>query len=300
MYLSMSLYNLFNIQQIKAENDCVNRQREKLFIETINNKNMECPIINTIITTLNNTYSLEFINCIGKGGMTDSYDFIFTCKTNNEIKKLNVELKVLNSFKLPQLADIYLKNNNIIQNQYKMFCCNWLYKYLPHIKYKFNIMAELPTLDEIKTNICKPGKSNCDFLQELKDNIKTNKENNKYLKDLSKRFIDKFIKKNMNKINNDVIVELYKKKLNCKDFIIIYNKKTKNTKITNNNKIINIELINITKKFCLNNKYIVGLNLLFNITLSNNIIEEKQANIRLVWKNNNGVYGPAWKLSPLE
>ena len=296
----VTLKELFDHQQDKSKNDIINREREKLFIENINKKDMSCPIINTVITVLKNDYMYDFNNCIGKGGMTDSYDFIFNCTHNNINVNLNIELKVLNSYKLPQLADIYIKNNNIIQNQYKSFCHNWLTKYLPHIKKKFDIQSDLPTYNDIQINICKPGKSPCEFLQELKENIKTNKENNLYLKELSKRFIDRFIKKNYNKINREVIVDLYKSKLNCKDFIIIYNKKQEQIKIINNkSKIINIELTNITKKYCMNNKYIVGLNLLFRVTKTN-IIEEKTAHLRLVWKNNNGVYGPAWKLSPLE
>jgi len=289
MYSNKDIVGLFNYKQSKELNDYVTKKREILFIEMFNTKNT-----NSITTQLYdklNKMDIIPTECIGKGGRTDSFDMIFKCNDNI---LYNAELKVLSSYKLPQLSDISLKKKdyNIITNQYKLFVDSWAL-ILSNIKKEFNMINNIPTVDELydnlsKITICNP------FIKELKQII-SDKDKNKILNDHSIKHIDNFLTNNINMVNKNNIIEQYKQKLNCKDLMIIYNRKTQNLNVKKNTKDFTLDIKSISLQKCRYNKYNIGLNVVF-IIINNNIETLENVIIRLRWKNNNGILNPAWKL----
>ena len=133
---------------------------------------------------------------------------------------------------------------------------------------------------------------------ELKDIIKSNQKFREKLNTYSKEFISQILKDEEKNISRDAIKKVYQDKLNCKDIIIIYNKKTDNFTIKDNNKL-DIDIADIQLKSSKDKKHMIGFEVKFNIT-KNGKSEVKSTVIRLRWKNRNGVYGPAWKLDPIE
>ncbi len=318
---------MFNYDQKKSENGAINKIRENLFVLHMNQSTSHS-IIDPIKAALASK-GLKFITCISKGGMTNSYDFVFNCEDN---VVCNVELKVLTSFKLPQLTDVYIScSNEIIVNQFELFTTEWI-KILEKVRTDFNISTAMPNLTEVQDNICKPGKSNCMFLQDLKKKLDIkgpvinqadlnkadiimakisplSSEEQKFMENFSKNFTarlnlesrkfgSKFLDANFNKVSKANILSLYESKLNCKDLLVIYNKKTQTTKCKFNDKKFKLDISEIKLKKCKNNKYNIGILVTFKITKGTDITTEDVV-IRLRWKNRNGLYGPAWKLDPI-
>jgi len=311
---TQSLSDLFNLVQSRSDNGKVNIQREKLFLEKINEKDTNDTIIKDILEKINKHYS--FIKCSSKGGMGNSYDFIFDVKDkmNVELKvlSLNVELKVLSGNELPQLGDVYIQTEqfHFIKDQYNKFTESWLEE-LKNIKSHLSIKSSLPSLEELRKNIGKlPGKSSCNFLEELyktvhiteadklkKDDTRNKKNKTKYVADCSKRFISNFINVNIDSINTELIKKAYEEKMGIKDLMIIYNKKTKNTTIY---KFDNVKL-DITKvtKSVGRNKLFTGLDVHFQINNANQVLNEK-VTLLLRWKNQSGVFNPCWSMKEIK
>ena len=292
---------LFDKNQQKHENQSVNELREKKFNTELNahakerkgKKYIPDPFIKSFDDKMiEKGYTIA--SSERAGGMGNSFDFIFTLA--NGVKK-NAELKVLSGTKLPQLSDVYVGSHQIINGEFDKFLNKWLPK-LVTIKEKFNISAAIPTVDELKKNICKTGKSSCAFLEELKAKIKSNSKLRSELNDISKTFINEFLNEEKDNVSKDSIKKVYQEKLNCKDIIIIYNKKSGNFIIKDNNKI-EIDVVSCDLKLSKDGKFNIGFEVKFKIT-KNNKTEEKKTIVRLRWKNRNGVYGPAWKLDPIE
>jgi hypothetical protein len=292
---------LFDKNQQKHENQAVNELREKQFNTELNahakGRNDKKYIPDPFIKSFDDKM-IEKGHIITSskraGGMGNSFDFILTLV--NGVKK-NAELKVLSGTKLPQLSDVYIGSHQIINGENYKFVNKWLEK-LVTIKEKFNISTAVPTLDELKKNICKPGKSSCAFLEELKAKIKSDSKLREELNNISKAFINEFLNQEKDNVSKDAIKKVYQEKLNCKDIIIIYNKKSGNFIIKDNNKI-EIEVLSCDLKLSKDGKFNIGFEVKFKIT-KNNKTEEKKTIVRLRWKNRNGLYGPAWKLDPIE
>ena len=96
-------------------------------------------------------------------------------------------------------------------------------------------------------------------------------------------------------VSKDNIIEQYKQKLNCKDLMIIYNRKTQNLSVKRNTKDFKIDIKSLSLQKCRHNKYNIGLNVVFSI-MKNNIETLENVVLRLRWKNNNGILNPACKL----
>lgn len=290
-----------NNMQKKCDNQIVNEYREKLlcdglneYVKNIKNKEYKAdPLIDTLYKKLEaKNYIIS--SCKRKGGMGASYDFELKLSDGTTI---NAELKVLNSNRLPQLSDVYIGSHKLIPGEFDKFTNRWINK-LESIKKDFSLKENIPSIDDLKKNICKPGTSPCKFLEELKAKIKADPKSREKLNLISKEFIDKFLIDYETNLNKNAIKKVYEEKLNCKDIIIIYNKKTKNFTLKDDNKL-EIELKSIELKSSKDGKHNIGFQVKFDVTKKDKT-EEKSTIIRLRWKNRNGVYGPAWKLDPIE
>jgi hypothetical protein len=312
-----TLTEALNYHQKREDNQWINEIREQKLCNEINkhcthrkkNPKQKCTCDDKLKQLLDKyeTEDIIIVKCTRKGGMGASYDFVFEMSDGST---RNVELKVFDkSNKIPQLTDVYIKTRDeLIENQFNSFIDTWE-PVLKELKIEFKIDVALPSTEELMKNICKPGKSSCGFLEELKKNIKSNPNNNKKLNEASKKHIDKFLEENFKKISQANIINLYKQKLNCKDLIIIYNKKTGNFTLKYP-KPFELSIDDVKLQKCRNNEYNIGLKVDFKVDFKDEIKDETKkksdvknihsAIIRLRWKNRNGVYGPSFKLDPLK
>lgn len=87
---------------------------------------------------------------------------------------------------------------------------------------------------------------------------------------------------------------MYKKKLDCKDFIIKYIQSSKKLEVIKNEPL-QIEIDNVMKKKNKDNNCNVGYEIKFKIT-ENEKVTFETATIRLRYKNGTGLYGVCWQL----
>lgn len=294
-----SLTEAIKYKPKKCENGYVNIQRENIissglndYIKNKDDKNYKCDPKIKEIYDLFKQDGFEIEKCEKKGGMSESYDFLLTMKSGD---KKTCEFKGMK--KMVQLSDQFLKNTNIIENCFELFTNIWIEK-LKESKKNFNMKTEIPTIEELRENICKTGKSSCEFLEELKKNC-LNKKNADIQNELSKETISQFIKDNETKVDKKLINKIYTEKYKCKDFNLHYDQKLDIFMLKTNKKIMDLEIKDISLKYNKNKKYVIGFDIKFDIT-ENNIKQQKSSIIRFIWKNRNGVYCPAWKLCPIK
>jgi hypothetical protein len=293
---NLSLTELFNYKSKKDENGTINSLRESKLYEQLNLKEKSGDnIVKTILLKLKE-YGLEFNKCEKIGGCGNSHDFEFYCKDN----KYNVELKVTSSGRLPQLADIYIKENNLyfIDNQFNLFVDGWITK-LNSIKDEFKL-KNIINSDNFKKYICsipKKGKELIPLIDELKKIVRKSNDEKTKLEKYSKEYISKFLEDNLKKVKKENILEIYKKKLNCKDFIIKYTQSSKKLELIKNTPPV-IEIESVSLKKSKEENINIGYEIKFKITEGKEIIYET-AVIRLRYKNGTGLYGICWQLGTL-
>ena len=291
-----SLSELFNFKTTKQTNGEVNKLRECRFVQEINCGNSSDSIIANLKNQFNK-YDITIKKCVQKGGCQNSHDFEIECEQNNNIIKFNVELKVSSTGKLAQLSDVYIKNNNsIFTNEFTSFINGW-YEILKGIKKTFKLETELKK-DDIRQYICKVPKKdyqNSEFIEELKDIIKSSSNKRTQLNNITKEYISNFLADNFNSHSKEAILDLYKSKLNCKDFIIIY-KQTGQKLILVKNEPTDISITKVELLKAGEGTLNVGLKVYFKFTDKNKNEETKLTTIRLRFKNGTGLYGVAWQL----
>jgi hypothetical protein len=295
---NLTLTQLFNYKSKKDENGHINSAREQKLFEELNLKNKTQDNISKTILSKLKEYGLDFEKCKKIGGCGNSHDFEFYCKD----KIYNVELKVSNSGKLPQLADIYIKDvkNEFIKNQFISFTDGW-FDVLKNIKKEFKLIQDLNKEEFIKyiCSIPKKNNPNCLFLEELKKIIrkKNNNDIKNKLENYSKEYISKFLFDNLKNVKKENILEIYKKKLDCKDFIIKYTQNSKKIELIKNEPL-QLEIESISLKKSKDQQINIGYDIKFKITEDEEIRYENTI-IRLRYKNGTGLYGVCWQLGVL-
>ncbi len=95
----------------------------------------------------------------------------------------------------------------MIDGEFDKFINRWINK-LESIKKDFSLKENIPSIDDLKKNICKPGTSPCKFLEELKAKIKADQKSREKLNLISKEFIDKFLIDYENNVNKNAIKKI--------------------------------------------------------------------------------------------
>ena len=297
-----TLTEALNYKSTKSTNDFINKLRESLFVKEFHkhishiktrNNNCECDSkIKDVIKKIEE-HKIEPKDIIQNGGRSKSYDFTITdIKNTKYILELKVNNNISKSNKLPQLCDIYLSSSNyIIENQYDIFLQAWLLN-LENLKKEFNLSSSIPTLEELKNNLCLTDKtSKIQFLNEIYKKYKADSKFKKNISSKSKECVHNFITNNFNKLNKEQIKKIIEEKLNCKNFICLYNQ-TKEQILVEECTLykININENEISLIKDRTGKYNTG----YSINFTNNS-DKYNIKITCSWKNNTGVYGPYFK-----